>query len=225
MSSIYEQRPKLGAADFDHWRSRYRSTSYEDQVKYHDWVWKDYPEQRHYNLEAATLFFQSIPQPRRVLEIGGWTGDVANHILRAKAYDGAKDKRFRSIALWTNIEICRGAAARPVCKDFRYEPRVLDCWVWEMPEDWFKPYDVVFMSHSIEHMSSEDVTKLLSRITSARYLYIDAPLAWSGTDWQGYMGTHILRWGWQALLEELAKHGWEQVFDMDTTRMFRRYGA
>lgn len=213
--SIYGARPALTPADFDRWRDCYASTSYADQVKYHRMIWKDYPVQRHYDIAAARRFFAEmadIGNELRVLEIGGWTGDVVAAILPESLF----------IYDWLNVELCQGAVDHPATADPRYRPVVLDDWIWNYPAEWFAKFDVLFASHSFEHMTGENIEQLLPLLGSIQRVYIDAPLEEEPVDWTGYHGAHVLEWGWRELVAAMRKNGFELDSVVNSAHLFLR---
>lgn len=214
--SIYEtRRAPVSPADFDRWRAEYATTSYADQVAYYDGVWEKYPVQRHYNLPLAREFFAAPSGPTRVLEVGGWTGDVAVDIL----------PQWPSIKDWLNVEVCRGAArAGYMVVPFAsaYRAVVLEDWIWNQPEAFFEPFTVLFASHSFEHMTATNLRALLAKVTHISHVYIDTPLPEEPYDWHGYLGTHILELGWPQLIDLMAEFGWTLDRRDGTVGMFSR---
>ncbi len=186
--------------DFEGWRQSYDSMPYAEHVARYDEVWREYPLQSCVDIEAAQSFFAEIDEPvHRVLEIGGWTGLTAGAIL-----SGIPD-----IKEWMNVEICQGAADHPATTHPAYRAVVLDDWLWNKPPAFFTRFEILFASHVFEHMTGDNIKKLLGKIGNVRHLYIDAPLPWEGnSDWYRYPGTHVLEWGWEQLLDVLKWHGW-----------------
>lgn len=198
----------MDSHDFDRWRAAYATTSYDEQVRTHDKIWRDYPVQRHYCLPAARRFFAEMATPDeelRVLEIGGWTGDVAAAVL--------PDSPF--VYDWLNVELCRGAVEHPATDDPRYRPVVLDDWAWNYPAGWFDTFDVLFMSHSVEHMTGADLRQLLPLLGNVQRAYVDTPLPDVGTDWQGYSGTHICELSWPDLEALMLDHGFALTAEVE----------
>lgn len=188
--------------EFDTWRERYAALSFADQVKFHSLIWENYPRQQHYDLACVDAFFAAIPdQPLQVLEIGGWTGDVADHVLD-------HDER---ISEWLNVELCKEALLSVALRHPAYGACVQDDFIWNQPTDFFAPYNVVFMSHSIEHLDRRDLMALAPCL-QADWLYIDTPLPEDGAVfWMGDASTHKLDMNWRELREFWEARGWTLV--------------
>lgn len=182
--------------DFDDWRARYDSMSWADHVAFYDReVWANHQDQRHYDSGSAARFLAEV-QPERVLELGGWRGELADEMLRA----------FPWIASWTNLEVCRGAAEHPVARDGRYQARVPGDWPWRDR----LAADALVLSHTIEHMTSAQVADLIGA-ASVTSIYIAAPLNDQPTDWSGYWGSHILDIGWDQLSVLIEASGFRSI--------------
>lgn len=176
---------------WDHWRSIYDTLTPSDHSALYRQFYPYSPVQKHFTLSAVTEFMQTYT-PRHVIEIGGWTGDVAEACLNA----------FPD-TYWTNFEICAEAAR--VFRHPRYAtPPIENVFVWELPLG-LGNFDALIASHSLEHMKLADVRKLLSHLPSVRSAYVDCPLRLDTVPdpWHQYEGSHILECGW---------HDFEAVF-------------
>ena len=60
--------------------------------------------------------------------------------------------------------------------------------------------------------------------TSARAIYLDAPLVDEPTDWTAYVGTHILEVGWDGVDTILNNYrlAWRMQHDTGEARLYRR---
>lgn len=87
--------------NFNEWRQRYDQMTFEQQQDYHDYLEGLYPDQAHYNLEAAKKVFDWL-KPHSVIEAGTW-----------KAY-----------------ELCPAAIAKTVCNDERFAYQQITRFDW-----------------------------------------------------------------------------------------------
>lgn len=157
----------------------------EERHAWDSWCYEWWPEQAHGQLDSIRSFVTGHPNPR-VVEVGGWRGDHAAACLEWS----------RSIVSWKNIEFCREAAYSSKTADARYEAWVPKTFRW-WRTDTAPEGDLLVLSHVIEHLSARDFTDLLKAVRHIPRIYAEAPLPDGGTDWKGYMGTHILPWGWR----------------------------
>ena len=185
--------------DFDAWRTRYDAMTYADHVRTYSELWKLFPVQQHFDGHALGLFLDQT-SPERVLEVGGWDGELAAVMLATCPW----------ITTWDNVEICLEARDASICFDKRYRAVSGDRFLWEMegPFD----YDALVMSHSAEHMRWTELRALLEKI-SCRAVYLAAPLPTDGSDpdWKGYPGTHILEVGWNIIGGKLVSQGMREM--------------
>lgn len=194
--------PAPTATDFDDWRARYDTMTDEERKEWDARCYRHFPEQAHGSLrwieDSLNLVTLAARAPR-VVEVGGWRGDHAAELLR----------RRPGIASWTNIEFCDEAALSPKTRDGRFVISIPLAFRWwkEMP---IPPADLLVLSHVVEHLSPDDLRGLLSAAVHIPWIYCEAPLPAGGTDWRGYLGTHILPWSWShvdALFAELGYPG------------------
>lgn len=182
---------------WDSYRAAYPDMGYDDVSAFHDWVWKNYPNQHHHSPEMMDLFFAGLFTRTLVLEIGGWTGEAAARQLAA----------YPDIKAWINFEICRGAVLRPVTTDPRYRPVWPEHWVWNTIAP---TVDVAVLSHVIEHVSDKQLPHLLRWIADsrARHLYIESPITEDGQSWMGDNSAHVLTLGWGRVIDLLESFGY-----------------
>lgn len=182
--------------DWDQWRRDYDTTPYLDQLAFYDDVYRSHPEQKCHTLSRAQDFFSHLPSdPLRVIEVGGWRGELASEIIPG----------YPNITKWTNYEVCRGAVEDSVLSNEVYRAVVATEWLWERKIPLTS--DVFVACHVIEHMKFAQLRALLDKVT-ARWAYFEAPLLVPGQTWDGYMGTHINEAGWPDILSLMEGRGW-----------------
>lgn len=184
----------LSVEFWNKWRSLYDTLTCADNAAIMADFYACNQTQVHYTLPAIIDFFAKHPA-KRVIEVGGWDGEVARQILSERP----------EIEWWTNYEICRGAAAKLSCP--RYEAPDLSSFVWDLPLSIAK-YDTLMASHILEHMKLRNIHALLDRLPTVRAVYVDAPIPLDTTTntWAGYQGSHILEVGWKQLEDAFAEH-------------------
>ncbi len=183
--------------DLDQWRAHYAASTYAEQTAFYADIFRLYPQQKHHSIDHVAAAFDRYA-PQTVVELGGWDGELAAQML-AKRPD---------IESWVNVEISRPAVQSTLEQmDPRYSAPELDDWYWT--KEWSA--DLFLASHCIEHLTADDLDRTL-RATSAKQLFLDAPLADGPTDWHGYLGTHILEVGWRGVDELCAGYGYRLAY-------------
>lgn len=187
--------------DWDKWREDYPHLTWEQQLRWYENMEQHCPSQLHYDRTAADLFLSTY-DPAKVLEIGGWKGELALDMLDVHPH----------IAEWLNIEIITAA------KEFeqgRYKVLIPDDYIWRvgMPQG----YDVLIMSHSLEHMTPDNLGEVVGQ-TDVRAIYVDAPLLQPGETWAGYVGTHIFDQGWDGVDKIMRTHGFRVYHRQESGR-------
>jgi hypothetical protein len=176
--------------EFDAWRAGYNTRTFADEMDYHNELEARFPEQAHFNLDAALSAF-NIVWPRNVLEAGAWKGHLAKEILCSGV----------GVRKWVAYEISTAAIEKTVCHypEFTYTiPKRFD---WFKSSDCFERFDMFIATHFIEHISDEHFRGMAVAINAAQVpaLYFEAPIKDDASDWQGYPGTHMLTMGWDAI--------------------------
>ena len=162
--------------------------------------------QRRFHGPSVKEFF-STAKPEMVIELGGWDGEMANLILPDND----------DVVSWTNFEL---ASVAQVCNDDRYDFFVsTDDWAWNHPG--FSG-DCFVSSHSIEHVSVDNVKSILSRLDEEFFssAFIQAPIPVKGKpNWERWKNSgHIIQCNMSELDEMFTDHGW-------TLRMSSRRGS
>jgi hypothetical protein len=194
--------PPLSDPKFwDRWRELYDSFSHEENIEIGNALEAAYPHQVSFNAELFEKFFSTQPPGVRVLEIGGWKGELAKHLL----------ERNPNIAHWHNIDMCRAAVLKTVPMG-ELAPRYTS----EFPGsfDWFKQprefiYDIAISAHTIEHLSDSHLKDLIGFLSGIPVIVFEAPISQeTGVSWAGYPGTHILKMGWAEIESLMAMRGY-----------------
>lgn len=193
---------------FDRWRELYYSLTDEEQADFSDACERRFPHQAHADRavidEALERF---LPNDARVLEVGGWKGELASHCLG----------KFPKIQNWLNVEFCRRAVARQVPMPLGgsgYEVLRPVNFGWFRTSGRFKrDFDVFISTHTIEHFSELDLRKLLEFVVAGiPVVILEAPITDAGQEnWNGYLGTHILTMGWHSICDFMEDLGYRWV--------------
>jgi hypothetical protein len=200
------------------WRKNYRAMTFDHQKKFYDLVLTMHPHQQAFNIGAVFNFLARIRGPLSVIEFGGYKGELARIILLAECYN-------KKIIKWTNVEITT-LAKETVCLDEKYHVEVLDNWLWKTPLLSNNGYNTFLSSHTIEHLSGDDLRKLINWLagTSIEYIYLEAPLVDDDTNysWNDYVGSHILELGWKQVIELMDRAGFVLFYSMEDARFFQK---
>lgn len=195
---------------FDSWRQRYDQLTYQEHLEFYEALYEVYPNQDYGTAAEAVAFGKQLPAGSRVLELGGWSGRLAGLVL----------SECPQIEHWFNFEVCRPAVNNGL-RHLRYSAVVPDDFIWNLPE--LPQVDVLFSAHTLEHLNEVQLSKLLSRLTAAKYLYAEVPLPLTGpVDWSGDTSTHVLRLGWHEVETLFAQFGWTLHHACGDVRVFRR---
>lgn len=161
---------------WDDWRANYDALTFEEHQEFNAQVAERYPRQQCFNATACREFLAER-QPRRVVELGGWDGELAGLMLPA----------FPRILDWANYDI---TPVTQSCTHPVYRRVLLDDWPWNR----VVAGDALIASHVFEHMRGREIGTLLDR-WNVQSVFVDCPIDWQGHPWNGYEGTHILELG------------------------------
>lgn len=186
--------------DWDAYRAAYPTMSYADVAAFHSIVWQKFPDQYHHSPWLLRAFFEERMSgwPARVLEVGGWTGEAADMILREQP----------RITEWRNFEICAEAADQPVTRDHRYVAVHPQSWPWEVRLE--RTYWLAVLAHVIEHMSAAQLDRLVGWIAGAgvESVYVESPIRDEARSWRRSTSAHLLEIGWRGVIDLFARHGY-----------------
>jgi hypothetical protein len=184
--------------DWDAYRAAYPRMTYAEVADFHDRIWARHPDQRHCSPDLLAAFFATVASGVAVLEVGGWRGEMAAHIL-------AQRPDLRS---WLNLEICRGAVGQPVLDDPRYRGMFPPAWAWDMAL--IERHEVAVLAHLIEHISAAQLGRLVPWLAEngVRQVYVESPLADGPRSWRRSTTAHLLEIGWEGVVALFGEHGY-----------------
>lgn len=182
--------------NWNQWRANYATTSFTDQLRFYSQLAKDYPHQRWGSIDPIIEAFRAV-SPRRVVEVGGWKGELATDAANAGL----------SFDSWTNYEIS-DVAVDPSAPSWYQHERLTD-WVWNY-EGLSKP-DMLLFVHSAEHMLLAEVVKTVEAFGKPEVVLIQSPLDNEPINWNNFNGTHIIEVGWDGILEALDELGYKLI--------------
>ena len=196
-----EIAPEGTAAWCNEWRKRYREQGFEEHQRDTDDILRAHPKQSGFDFGAILVAISQIdPGPIRVLEFGGWRGEMAAGVLDLHSHELLRAR----IDSWLNCEISSLAKEDVDCHDPRYYVHVPDSFLWETEK--MKGPTFFVSSHSIEHLTKEHLGKLFDWLPSTiQHIWLQAPLPddEENNKWENYGGTHILECGWKQVIEML----------------------
>jgi hypothetical protein len=185
--------------EFDIWRQKYESMTYQEQIEYHNDIERRFPEQAHYTYGNVKYCLNMAGENLNVLEFGCWKGDMAE---RALLEHSVKD--------WKGIEICTAAIEKTRCVNPKFSYIVPEHFNWF--ETTTRPEcDIILATHFIEHLSNPHFESLANYCKGAKWVYFEAPLIDVDREWNGYVGTHKLNYGWSNIIGIMSQKGYEVV--------------
>lgn len=195
--------------EFDKWRLRYNSMSYQDQVSYHNDLAARYPEQNHYNYANVKEALQ-LMEGGVVLEFGTWKGDLAKQALQDFL-----------ITTWYGVEICETAISQTKCPQVKY--------IKPDRFDWFSQpreieADIIIATHFIEHLSNEHFKQLAKHCVGVKLIHFEAPLTNEGNDWKDYEGTHKLTIGWDEINKTMQNLSYKLIINHPESKTYQYEG-
>jgi hypothetical protein len=188
--------------DWDAWRSEHASMTFADQQEFYGSVAVAHPHQQCFDLPHARSTFDHISgligflppdwPGLNVIELGGWDGALADALV-------SRD----DISSWTNYDL---AEVPQVCTSTKYRLEVLSDYFWNRNLTYVP--DVFVACHTIEHLTGAELEQLFD-VLQVKFIYLQAPIVkQSGQTWNGYVGSHILELGWDAIDELLVARGY-----------------
>ena len=183
---------------WDRWRDLYYVLTHDENIEFGNAIEAKYHNQNSYTVSNFDHLFKNCAKPfSRVLEIGGWKGELAQHCLSKY-----------TIISWLNVDMCKAAVDKSVCKDLRYLARFPNRFDW-FEEKRSDKFDICISAHAIEHLSDQHLEQLIKYISGIPLVIFEAPISMERNDWSGYQGTHILKYGWNDVNRVMAEHGYQ----------------
>lgn len=182
--------------EFDNWRQKYESMTLQEQIEYHNDLERRFPEQAHYTFGNVKYALNMAGDNLRVLEFGCWKGDMAERSLLE-----------HSIQDWKGIEICTSAIEKTRCVNPKFS------YIIPSEFNWFETTprpecDIILATHFIEHLSNPHFESLANYCKGVDWIYFEAPLDEFDKNWDGYLGTHKLTYGWHSVEGIMAQKGY-----------------
>lgn len=203
---------------FEEWRRNYDNRSYQQHQRFYSEIEEFFPVQdhSHYGLVENFLSAKCADLPvLRILELGGWRGELASRVLRSPIAE--------KIQKWVNYDICPALIGKSVCHDPRYRTIISDDWFWN--SDVENDFNLFISTHTIEHMKTHQldaIVKKIAGLSEVQRLHIESPLPQtSNVSWKRYYGTHILECGWIGVRSLIERYG----FDTEMTSSLTCYGT
>jgi hypothetical protein len=188
------ENPKV----WDRWRELYSDLTREENIEFGNAIEAKFPFQASYNFEIFKPLFRGVHRSR-VLEIGGWKGELALQCFQNFEIDN-----------WFNVDMCKAA----IEKTLPALHRLPYLGFFPLEFDWFRDkreddYDVCVSAHAIEHLSDDHLKLLIKYISGIKTVQFESPICMDGQTWEGYVGTHILKMGWTAINDLMRAEGYK----------------
>lgn len=184
------------------WRELYDELTDKEHADFLNDSEARYPNQKSFKFENYDYLFNLTNNHNcRVVEVGGWRGELAHECLSK-----------HNISTWLNIDLCSSALDKIATNELRNDPR----YIGFRPNKfrWFEGNriihsDVLISAHTIEHLSDKDMIKFMYWLKDISIVMLEAPIGMSrvpSSHWHNYLGSHKLEMGWDeinALMELL----------------------
>lgn len=197
--------------EFDTWRSNYETMTYQEQIEYHNNIESRYPEQAHYTLQNVFDCFSIVGNESKVLEFGCWKGDLAQICI----------PQFQ-VKEWLGVEICVAAIEKTKCDNPKFSYWLPDDFNWFETTKRKDGYDFIIATHFIEHLSNDHFESLVKYCDGVKHIYFEAPLSQHDQDWNGYIGTHKLIYGWEKVESKMLSAGYQVKLNFQEGKLFEK---
>lgn len=192
--------------DWNEWRANYPWMTHQDQCGFMDRVYKQHPKQEYHDLKAVIATCERY-RPKRVFEMGGWDGKLAEKML----------ERCDFIVRWLNFDLCRDVIDSQVETD-RYGPRSLPIPLWKAGSH---ESDLFIACAVIEHLTITDLCSLIKWVKGIPIVHLQSPLHKGVRDWNNYHGSHILPIDWEMVTTIMWENRYLPAEPIDPTNMDR----
>jgi len=198
---------------FDRYRIRYDSLTFKDKKNIANKWLIEYPEQAYFNFEPIDFWLKNfVRRPAKIIEIGGWKGDLALKIL----------SHNYTIDAWHNYDLVESNNIQK-CVDEKYKFISLNDYIWNYRL--VIDYNALIATHMIEHIKWHELIKLIDWIPKNIYTVLfESPLSLTGggKNWKGDHSSHILEKGWKNIIREMNKYGFRVEYNDSDTYVFNR---
>jgi hypothetical protein len=198
---------------FNCYRDNYDNLSFREKKKLARYWLKKYPEQAHFSFEPVEFWLKEyVKVPARILEIGGWRGDLAMKVLSSS----------NSIELWHNYDLLENNNSQR-CSDCRYQLIPLDDYLWNKSLNY--EYNTLIATHMIEHIKWNELLELINWIPETiTTVLFEAPIPFTGENisWKGDHSSHVLEKGWEAIINEMNIRGFRFDYNSRDTYVFNK---
>jgi hypothetical protein len=196
---------------FDRYRRNYDNLNFQDKKKLAFRWLKKYPEQAYFDYGPVSLCLRKIiEKPAKIIEIGGWRGDLAMKVLR----------EFENIEIWHNYDLLDNNGSQK-CRDERYKLISIDDYIWNKHLTF--QYNALIATHMIEHIKWIELVHLIQWIPSGiKTVLFEAPLPDSAENmsWKGDHSSHVLEKGWAQVTAEMKRKGFNVAYQDRNTFIF-----
>lgn len=190
--------------DFDEWRRNYSTMSEAEHLEFLNRCEALFPDQAHFNFQAIRKYIEFYPNSR-VLEIGGWKGELAKMVMEEVP-----------VASWRNIEPCSAAIDKTVpMGQLPYIPLRQSRFRWFNEPRTLHP-DLLISSNTIEHLDNTDLLSLVRWFCGIPHVILEAPLKPHKESWDGYLGSHMLEMDWHDMHHLMYQYGYRERLFLDT---------
>ncbi len=179
------------------WRALYDELTDQEHMEFLNDSESRYPSQKSFTVENFDwLFSEQDPPYPKVLEIGPWKGELALQMMSKY-----------NVGRWHGIDLCQAAIDKTlpmigytVINPYQFE--------WFNKDSLMSDFDICVSAHTIEHLSDEHLLQLLNYLKFIPKIMLEAPINMDENNWDNYVGTHILKMGWNQINEEMKRLGY-----------------
>lgn len=189
----------LNDHNWDFYRDNYIAGKYshQDLININNQLYTKIPEQVYFHPAWVRWFFQNFQETIRVMELGCYRGELAQQMMLIHS----------QIVRWTGFDICKLALMDEVVQQDQFHPIFLEQPVWTHP---FELHDIFVSTHTLEHMTWDEVVKVFDRIQESEIygVHLELPVREEGKVWRGGGSTHVLIKGRQHIRDWFIRNGW-----------------
>jgi hypothetical protein len=168
--------------------------TFVDHKKFWRRLEREHPQQDYTHQDAVLHFLRDV-KARKVVELGGWKGDLASYVLEQES----------TLTGWVNFDFAPGPIVDP-----RYVAVELQDFFWNEID--LTGFDTFVAGHVLEHLKARDLKRVLDTIAPVKHAYIEMPILESATNarWGG-LASHILEIGWKQVETLFEEHNFHVV--------------